>query len=106
MSDIEKLLARSKTVKIGETDVEVHSLSVNELVELAKMGDTNSEVRSQATRDIIRKSLKKSFPTATEEQIGNFDVRYISEFVNVLFDVSGLEADKKKLDEMTASFQA
>jgi hypothetical protein len=106
MSDLEKLLARSKTVKIGEVDVEVHSLSFDDLIEVSKLADKDAEIRSKATKDLLKKSLKKSFPDATDEQIGNFDLRYLNDFMAAVFDASGLQVDEKKLSEMMATYSA
>lgn len=106
MSELEKLLARSKKVKIGDAEVEVHSLIYDDLVEVTKLSDKDANIRAQATSDLIKKSLKKSFPEATDEQIKNFDLRYLNEFLGAVFDVSGLQVDEKKLSEMTATYSA
>jgi hypothetical protein len=106
MSNLEKLMARSKAVKIGETEVEVHSLSFDDLVEVTKLGDTNPDIRAKATQDLVKKALKKSFPEATDEQINKFDLQYLGEFINAIFDVSGMKVDEKKLSEMTGTFSA
>ena len=53
MSDLEKLLARSKKVQIGEIEVEVHSLSFDDLVEVSKLTDKDIEIRSKATKDLL-----------------------------------------------------
>lgn len=104
MSELEKLLARSRKVKIGEAEVEVFPLVVDDLVEVTKLGDNNSDIRANATKDLVKKSLKKSFPESTDEQISKFDLQYLGEFINALFEVSNLQVDKKKLDEMTGTF--
>jgi hypothetical protein len=104
MSELEKLLARSKIVKIGDADVEVHSLSFDDLVEVTKLADKDSDIRSKATQDLVKKSLKKSFPDATDDQIKKFDIKYLSDYITAVFEVSGLQVDEKKLSEMTATF--
>ena len=103
MSDLEKLLARSKKVQIGEIEVEVHSLSFDDLVEVSKLTDKDIEIRSKATKDLLSKALKKSFPEATEDQIKRFDLRYLNDFMSAVFEVSGLQVDEKKLSEMMAT---
>ena len=103
MSDLEKLLARSKKVNIGEIEVEVYSLSFDDLVEVSKLADKDTDVRSKATKDLLTKTLKKSFPDATDEQIKRFDLRYLNEFMSAVFEVSGLQVDEKKLSEMMAT---
>jgi hypothetical protein len=104
MSELEKLLARSKKVKIGEIEVEVHSLSFDELVEVSKLSDKDPDIRSKATQDLIRKALKKSFPEATDDEIKRFDLRYLNDFLSAVFEVSNLQVDEKKLSEMTATY--
>lgn len=104
MSDISRLLAESKKIDLDGVEVEVYSLSVREFIELSKLGDNSADIRGEATKSLIKKALKKSFPDATDEQIEGFAVKYLGKYLAALFEVSGLETDKKKLDEMMAAF--
>ena len=81
----------------------MHSLTVSDFGELSKLGERDVNIKSQAIKDLIERSLKKSFPGATDDQIKNIGIKYIGKYVDALFEVSGLDIDKKKLDEMTGS---
>ena len=50
MSDLEKLLARSKKVKIGDAEVEIYSLSFDDLTEVSKLSDKDSDIKAKPHR--------------------------------------------------------
>ena len=102
MNELEKLLARSNKVKIGDAEVDVYSLDFNDLVEIEKLADKDANVRANATKELVKRSLKKSFPEATDEQLGRFDARYINDFLMAVFEASGMDQPRKKLEQMKA----
>lgn len=94
MSKLEKYLGKSKTIKLGDDELEIKPLTVDELPLIVKMG--NESERPEAMKEIIKKTLKNSVPDATEEEINGFAMSYFNEIVEAIMDVNNLKVDEKK----------
>jgi len=102
MNDIEYFVAKPKLVKIGGKDVEVKPFSVKDFDIMSKLASENEETRAEALREALTKTIKLSFPNATDEQIDNVSMEYLTDFVNAMLEVNNLsvpEGERKKLLE-------
>ena len=98
MSKLERFLAKPKTYIIQGEVLELKPLTVKSLPIIMRLGDNNPDVRSQATEDLIKQTLKDSIPDATDEEISNMSIENIPELLNAILDVNGFtEAEAKKL---------
>ena len=104
MANIEKFLGKAKKITINDEEVDVYPLQFNDIDVLVKFGDSDPNIRAKATRDLLLRSLKKTFPEATEEQLGTFNVQFMNELLAAVFEASGLKVDQKKLEAMTEQF--
>lgn len=102
MSSIEKFLGKPKKIEIDGQEIEVWPLQFDDTDLIVKLGERDPNLRSSATKELLRRSLKKTFPEATDEQITQFGLKFLNEFMNAIFEASGLEIDKKKLESMMA----
>lgn len=102
MSKLARFLGKSEIVKIAGEDIEIFPLTFDESDDILNLTSLSEAIKKAALKNIITKSLKKSFPDATEEEIKNFDIRYLNDFLNAVLKISGLEIDEKKFMEMKA----
>lgn len=100
MSKLSNFLGKTKTVKIGEEEIELKPLTISDL-DIVNQSQ-NLEKAPAAIKEMIRRTLKRSVPDATDEEIENIGIEYLENLVNGIFEVNGLEkADaKKKADSL------
>ena len=103
MNRLEKFLGKPIKKTINGEEIDIYPLLFVDSDVLVRLGDSNPDIRTTALKELMTRSLKKSFPEATDEDIRNFDARFFVEFLNAVFEASGLmDKDRKKLEEMTA----
>ncbi len=91
MSKLAALQGKSQVFKIGEVELELKPLTVDEL-ELFSMDDsTSNEKQMEATKKMISTILKKSIPDATDEEIKNISLEHLNEFMNAIMKMHKLE---------------
>jgi len=94
MSKLSKYLGKSKTVKIGDEELEIKPLTVKELPLIIRMGEDKE--RPQAMKELIQITLKKAVPDATQEEIDGFGIQYFNELIEAVMDVNNLKVSDKK----------
>lgn len=106
MGSIDRFLAKPVRKQIEGEEIDIWPLTVDD-VDVVTM-TANPDKAGEATRQIVKRSLKRSFPDATDEQVRQvrFTPAFMNEYLNAVLEASGLEADKKKLEQMTAAFLA
>ena len=101
MSKISGLSVKAKNVTIGGTELTLIPLSFKERDTLAKVLDAKEKNdQMEATFELIKKVLQKSYPDMTEDEWGNMSVEYIGEISKAVLELHGMkmsEADIKKL---------
>ncbi|HEX69579.1 MAG TPA: hypothetical protein ENG10_04725 [Candidatus Bathyarchaeota archaeon] len=104
MSKLARLIGKPKLVKIGDVELELYPLKVKDMDLIADLA--NDEKRSQALKEMIKRTLKNSVPDATDEEINNISLEYFEDLLVAVMEVNGLgkaEELRKKLKEMKAA---
>jgi len=94
MSKLEKFLAKSKKYNIAGVELEISPLSIQDIhliVDLEK-----PEKQAETMKELIRVSLKRAIPEATDDEINQIGMRHLKELMEAIIDVNGLAQDKKK----------
>jgi len=95
MSLLEKFQAKPKKIKLGDEEIEIYPLSGRDIDLFVKMGD--EKLRPKAIIEILVRTLKKSIPDVTEEEILNMDIKYITEILKAVMGVNTVETDVQKI---------
>lgn len=96
MSRVSKLLGQPKVVKIGGEEIELKTLTISDL---DIVNDSqNPEKAPGAIKEMIKRTLKRSIPDVTDEEIENIGITHFESLVNAIFKVNDLKRvdDKKK----------
>ena len=93
MSKLTALQGKSQVFKIGEVELELKPLTVDEL-ELFSIDDKAPiEKQMEGTKRMISTILKKSIPDATEDEIKNISLEHLKEFMDAVMKLHKLEGD-------------
>ena len=88
MSRIERLLAKPKEYDIGGELITFYPMNIKDLPLIVKMSDETK--KAEAIGEMIRKSLKRSVPDITEEEIDNLPFEYLQKVIQAIMEVNNL----------------
>lgn len=91
MSRLSRLMGKPVEVEIGGEVLEIHPLNLKELPFLMKMNDSDPEKQASAMAVVLRKTLMKSVPDATEEEIEGIALTHFTKLVEAIVKVNGLD---------------
>ena len=95
MSKLSQLQGKAQTFKIGEVELELKPLTVDEL-ELFSIDDKASmEKQMESTKKMISAILKKSIPDVTEDEIKGISLEHLKDFMDAVMKLHKLEGDTK-----------
>ena len=94
MSKISKVIARFKSIKLGENSIEfrIKPMKNKEMLEMFEMLDDKNEVGSmrKGINHLIFTTLKKDDPSITIDEVDDIDFKSVTEIVNNTTELSGL----------------
>jgi len=96
MSKIERFLAKPVKVTIGGEEVEIKPFTVEDLPSIMKLGSDNKEESAQATKEVIMKVMKQIDPEATEEQLSEVSIEYLTDIMDAIAKVNNLPVDEAR----------
>ncbi|RLD42766.1 MAG: hypothetical protein DRI86_11120 [Bacteroidetes bacterium] len=96
MGKIEKFLAKPVEVTIGGEKFMITPFTVEDLPAILKLGSDNKEEAAQATKEMIMKVMKQIDPEATEEQITQVSIEYLTDIMNAIAKVNNLPMDEAR----------
>lgn len=94
MSKLEKLQGRSKTYTIGEIELELKPLRLDDMNLFTVDKDASAKEQTESSLKLINKVLADSVPDSTEEERKNIGLAYMEELMNAVMDVNGLKDQK------------
>lgn len=99
MSKLSKFLAKPKVCKIGDEELEIHPLTFGDIDIILKLEDESK--KGEALLDLVTKTLKKSIPDCTDDEIKGMSIEYLEEVLNAVMSVNKLDDSgaKQKLFE-------
>lgn len=93
MSKLTALQGKSKVFKIGEIELELKPLGLEDMSKFSINENSSIEKQSEASVGLVKKTLKDSVPDATDEEISNISFKYMEELMKAIMDVNGLKKD-------------
>lgn len=103
MSKVSKFLGQPKTVKIGEEEITLKTLTISDL---DIVNDSqNPEKAPAAIKEMIKRTLKRSIPDVTEEEIENIGLEHFEALVKAILEVNGLVLADNKKKEASSDIQ-
>ena len=103
MSKLDRFIGKPIKKVIDGEEYDVCGLDYKDLVPVMGLANPDDTVRANAIKEIARIGIKKSIPDATDEEINNLKISPLLSWFTAIMEASGLEIDRKKLDEMTVS---
>lgn len=91
MSKLSSLLGKKETVKLGELEIEIRPLSLDEMEEFIIDPNASTADQVAAMKKLIRKVLIESIPDVTEEEISNLPVSYTNELIKAITEINKLD---------------
>lgn len=100
MSKLSELQGKPKVYKVGNIDLELKPLTVDEL-DLFNI-DENAPIEKQmeSTKGMITKVLKNSYPDATEDELKGISLEHLTDLMNAIMDLhklGGKDSAEKRL---------
>ncbi len=93
MSKLEQLQGKSKKFKIGEIELELKPLRLDDMNLFNVNENSTAKEQVKASKELISKTLKDAVPDATDEEINNIGMQYMETLMKAIMEVNGL--DKK-----------
>lgn len=94
--DFKKLMGQAKEYDIGGVKLVLQPLTVKELGVLMKTAKPDTQ--AEGMTELLTKTLKKSYPETTDEEIQNISLEHFQKLTEAMLDVNGI--DIKKLNPM------
>ena len=106
ISRLAALQGKPKKYKIGDTELELKPLTVDEL-ELFTIDEKASvEEQMKSSKALITKVLKNSIQDATDEEIKNVSLEHLQPLMNAIMDLHKLSADDSRTQKIKEKIQA
>ena len=93
MSQLSKLQGKAQTFKIGEVELELKPLTVDELELFSTDENAPIEKQMESSKKLISTILKKSVPDATEDEIKGISLEHLSDLMSAVMKLHNLEKD-------------
>ena len=97
MSELSKLAGKGKKIKIGEIELNIKPLTVNDMDLMMAMSKEGSSEQLEAMRELVKKVLKEAVPDSTDEEINNVSVEHLTSIMEAISEVNGLEKKENEL---------
>ena len=102
MSELSVLQAKKKTYKIGELELELKPLKLDDMGLFSIDQNSPLEEQTKASIKLITKTLKESVPDATDEEINNLGLQHVKTLIDAIMDVNGVTSGKNINDIIKA----
>ncbi len=90
MSKLSELQGKPRVFKVGETELTLKPLTVDEL-ELFNIDEkAPPEKQMESTKGMINKILKNSYPDATDEELKNISLEHLTELMTAIMELHKL----------------
>ena len=93
MSKLAALQGKSQTFKIGDVELELKPLTVDELELFSIDDDAPVEKQMESSKKLISTILKKSISDATEDEIKNVSLEHLNDLMTAVMKLHNLEKD-------------
>ena len=91
MSKLKELMGKSTTITIGNIQLDLQPLTLDELSICSVDEGASAEEQFNASKKIVTTVLKKSVPDATDEEINNISSEYLLELMEQITKINKLD---------------
>jgi CRISPR/Cas system CSM-associated protein Csm2 small subunit len=88
MSDLQKLLGKSKIFTIGELELEIKPRTLKDIDLMMDL--SNEEKKGEAMKELIKRTLKDAVSDATDEEINNVAITHFKVLSEAIVEVNNL----------------
>lgn len=96
MSKLSQLQGKSKTYKIGEIDLELKPLRLDDMKLFAVDANASVAEQTESSLKLIDKVLRESVPDSTEEERKSIGLEHMQELMDAVMDVNGMKDQKAR----------
>ena len=100
MSKLSLLNCKGKTYNIGGIELELKPLDLDDMGLFNSNENMTPKEKLMVGLGLIRRTLKKSIPDSTDEEINSISMKYMNEFMEAIVELNDLEEDSSKLDKI------
>lgn len=104
MSKLSQLQGRSKTYIIGEIELDLKPLRLDDMNLFITDQNASQKEQTESSLKLINKVLTDSVPDSTEEERKNIGIEYMEQLMEAIMDVNGLK-DKVKIQDVIKARQ-
>jgi len=110
MSKLSKFLQKPEKLTLETTDkekieFEIHPLTVDELDLLLGLESKDAEVVGNSLKKIVKITLKKAIPDATDSEVSNFPIKKVGKLIDTILRVNKVEMSKEALAKAKQNFK-
>ena len=105
MSKLAQLQGKSKTFKIGEIELDLKPLRLDDMGLFMTDSNASSKEQAENSLKLINKVLADSVPDSTEEERKSIGFQYMEELMEAIMEVNGLK-DKVNIKDVIKARQA
>ncbi len=98
MSRLSALIGKSEKVMIGDLELEIKPLSIEDMELFALDKDASQKEQVAMMKSMVRKVLKEAEPDTTDEEISSISMEHIQTIMNAIMKVNKMENPTAKLD--------
>lgn len=99
MSKLSQLQGKPQVFKIGDIELELKPLTVDQL-ELFSIDSDNKEKQMESSKKMIFEVLKNSYPDATDEELKNISLEHLTELMNAIMELHKLSEGDSRLQKI------
>jgi len=94
MSRLGKLMGAPIKVTLEGEDFDIYPLKMADLPLLMRVSSKDPEVQGKAVGQMVKKTLRKAVPEATDVELDEISMKYFNELVSVIMKANGIEQDE------------
>jgi predicted glycosyltransferase len=94
MSKLNTLCGKSKVYTIGGVELSISPATLQDLELMMRI--SKEETRGEAMSELIKKTLKRAVPDATEEELNSIGLEHAAELSNAIAEVNNFTQDGKE----------
>ena len=96
MSKLERLAAKPLITTLEGVELTIHPLTVDEDLQIVlSLDDPDIKVRCESFKALMRKTLKRAVPDATDEEIKNVSLKHFKPLFEAIKKVNGLDIQEE-----------
>jgi len=94
MSKLAQLQGKSKTYTIGEVELELKPLKLDDMNFFTMDKDASAKEQTETSLKLMDKVLKDAVPDSTPEERSNIGMQHMQELMDAIMDINGLKDQK------------